>query len=88
MTPPKPVPTPPFCCNCTHFIEGSSQNAAEPGFYPKCRVAEMLDLVTGKKFFPLCQDLRHPQAPCGQDAKLFQPKNVQPLPEADKTKLN
>lgn len=77
------IKTPPFCVQCIHFID------AEPdGTPPRCRVAEMLDLVTGKKFFPLCQDLRHPQAPCGQDAKFFEPKNVQPIPEPDKTKLN
>ena len=28
MTPPKPLPTPPFCINCQHFTEESSTDKA------------------------------------------------------------
>lgn len=88
---PKTIQVPPFCCDCSNFID-----TTKPDDAPRCKVADMLDLVTGKKFYPLCQDMRRETAPCSTMAKLFKPKDdldkteisAAPSVEADKTNLN
>lgn len=64
---------PPFCINCVHFIPPPTE---KPDDEPRCRKFEMLDIVLGTKFFIQCAAVRGPEAPCGNEAKLFEPKIV------------
>ena len=67
--PPAQKQMPPFCINCLHFIPAA--DTGYPGEPARCGGAQMLDLVTGQKFFPPCEQIRHPQAPCGMEGRLF-----------------
>lgn len=74
----EPQPPPSFCVNCRHYLPGpdgndGSDKTKEP---PTCGATKFIDLVSGKEFKAYCRDYRHPQAPCGQDARFFEPKVV------------
>jgi len=64
--------TPKFCIDCAHHIPTTHEDN-KLKTVPVCRVAQMIDLVSGTKFFPACQEMRDPQAPCSTAAKLFTP---------------
>ena len=77
---PKTIQAPPFCIDCSNFIPAAphNENLVKPilaNDAPRCRAAEMMDLVTGKKFYPFCHDMRSDQAPCGTVANLFRPND-------------
>lgn len=80
-----------FCINCANFIPEvkarpvfDADHPAAEGSPPRCGLAQMLDIVSGQKFYALCGDFRHPEAPCGQDAKFFTPKpDAEPIKAPD-----
>jgi hypothetical protein len=72
-----PPPTPPFCVQCAYFIEPFSAGN-ETGDQHRCRKFQMLDVVMGEPFFVPCSHVREPNAPCGTEGKLFQPKPSEP----------
>ena len=73
-----PTPKPPkFCKDCVQYapaITGEGFTSGPP--VPTCHLSAMIDVVDGAEFFPPCEQMRHPQAPCGPQAKYFQPRPV------------
>ena len=78
----KQIPTPPFCCDCQHFIPADNKVANDE---PRCRKFPMLDIVMGTRFFVQCAAVRGEGAPCGQSGQFFEPVDDM---DAPKTGLN
>lgn len=60
--------THPFCKDCKNFIPAD----VSPERPPACKKFPMIDLVMGEKFFIPCHAVRTPDAPCGEDGKMFE----------------
>jgi hypothetical protein len=66
-----------FCSQCANYIAPTTATADKPADYARCRKNESLDVVTGEKFFVPCHPMRYEQgAPCGIDARQFEPKLI------------
>ncbi len=66
-----------FCSDCSNFIARDEMVDGERNDAPRCRKQQFVDIVTGRKFFVPCHPLRYEDgAPCGMDAKLFEPKLI------------
>lgn len=96
-TPPQKAP--PFCLNCALCIvpAGWTPEAAQlPNSTldtPRCRIAQMMDVVSGSLFYPPCVDMRNPQGPCKFEGVHFKQKDIvekpaKPSVEPEATGLN
>ena len=70
----KQIPTPPFCFDCSSFMSGD-EGINDLKSEHRCAKFPLLDLVTGKRFNMACNVVRSPEAPCGEEGKMFTPKD-------------
>jgi hypothetical protein len=64
-----------FCVNCKHHYHNAGASPSIPAGH-RCTHSELtgLNLVTGERTFPLCQDMRSFDIWCGPKGKDFEPK--------------
>jgi hypothetical protein len=75
------IPNPPLCIHCSHFLSGDG-GKNEVQAEHRCAKFPVVDLVTGIRFNMECNVVRSPEAPCGEEGKLFQPLDDLDKPKA------